>query len=444
MAVRTSTWTAAAVDRPAPRRWLDRLFLPAPPTPLTGGRIALAAVAVLAAAALSLTRIPHNFDIVYAEDGSVFLTDALNKSPVGAITTPYSGYLHLAPRLLAEIVALFPAGTAPVALAVIGALTTALLALFVYVAAGAHLPNPVLRLAVAFPVALPMIAQEELPNSITMLRWLFMYTTFWALLWVPASRTGRVVATVVVILAAFTDNVVMLYIPLALARVWARRDGQGWVSLGALVAGAAVNITIVATGVSEHPSIAPRANPLWAAEAFVLRPLPQALMGERWIGMRPSHDLTGLAPVALAWLLVGVVVYVAWRRITRPDWPLALLAFGYSIAVFLFVAMVAGTATGRYSVPSALLGIVALAALLRPAAATANARGPAVALLVVLALALATSFRMESLRSQGPRWSTELRVARAACAAPGATSADLAISPYELGWHAHVPCSYVR
>src|SRR5262249_55963644 len=140
-----------------------------------------------------------------------------------------------------------PASTAPVALAVIGALTTALLALFVYVAAGAHLPNPLLRLAVAFPVALPMVAQEELPNSITMLRWLFMYVTFWALLWVPASRTGRVVATVVVILAAFTDNVVMLYIPLALARVWARRtarprDIQGWVSLGALVAGAAVNI----------------------------------------------------------------------------------------------------------------------------------------------------------------------------------------------------------
>ncbi len=449
MVVRTSA-RVTAVEPPVLRqRWLDGLFPSAARRPVRPRQVALAAVAVLGAAALSLARVPHGFDIVYAEDGSVFLADALTESPHKALTTPYSGYLHLAPRLLAELVTLFPAGAAPVALAVIGALATALLALFVYVAAGARLQTPVLRLAVAFPAALPMIGEAELPNSITMLRWLFMYTTFWALLWVPASRAGRVVAVVVVVLAALSDNVVALYIPLALARVWTRRDGQGSLSLGAPLTGAMIDVSLVVTGTSTHPSIAPRLDPIWAAEAFVLRPIPEALLGEHWVGMRPAHDLAGLTPVALAWLPVTLVVFAALRRLTRPDWTLAVLACGYSIALFLFVAMVAGNATARYSLPSALLGIVALAALLRPAVPTPTtpvrlaAQLPPLLLLLALALACATSFRMESLRSQGPRWSTQLRTARVACHSPGAREVDLAVSPYELDGHARLPCSYL-
>jgi hypothetical protein len=448
MAVETRVRSLTTAVFTGARGWLDRLFLPAAPGAGGFGRVALAAGAVLCAAALSLARIPHGFDVVYAEDGSVFLTDALNKTPLDAFVTPYSGYLHLAPRLLVEVVALFPAGVAPVALAVVGALTTSLLALFVYVAAGAHLRTPLLRLAVAFPVALPMVAQAELPNSITMLRWLFMYTTCWALLWVPASRTGRVVATVVVVVAAFSDNVVVLYVPLAAVRVWSRRDAQGAVSLGALLAGAVVNVALVATGTSEHPSIAPRVDPLWAVQAFVLRPVPQAFLGEHWVGMRPTHDLVGLAPVVLAWLLVALAVRFGWRRGSGADRPLAVLAGGYCVAVFLFVAMVSGNATGRYSVPSAFLAITVVAALLRPDPPddSATAPRPAVvpAAVLLLVLAFATSLRTESPRSHGPRWSVELRSARAICAASHGGQVDVAISPHELGWHARVPCSYVR
>ncbi len=173
-------------------------------------------------------------------------------------------------------------------------------------------------------VALPMMAQGELPNSITMLRWLFMYTTFWALLWVPASRAGRVVAIAVVVLAAFTDNVVALYLPLAIARVWARRDAQGYASLGALLAGAGVNAAIV------------------------------ALLGEFWLGVRPTHDPAGLT-------------------------------------------------------------------------------------LLVLAVACAVSFRMDSVRSHGPRWSNAVESARTVCHSPGVRRVDLPISPSELGWHAGCP-----
>src|SRR5213595_197293 len=99
MAVETGIRASKSDDAARLSRWLDGLFRPVSAQPRGIGRVALAAAAVLGAAGLSLTRIPHGLDIVYAEDGAVFLQDALTKSPLRAIATPYSGYLHLAPRL---------------------------------------------------------------------------------------------------------------------------------------------------------------------------------------------------------------------------------------------------------------------------------------------------------------------------------------------------------
>jgi hypothetical protein len=65
-------------------------------------------------------------------------------------------------------------------------------------------------------------------------------------------------------------------------------------------------------------------------------------------------------------------------------------------------------------------------------------------LLFALALACATSFRMDSPRAHGPRWENELLAARVACGVAGTRAVDLGTGPYRLGWHAHVPCSYVR
>jgi hypothetical protein len=439
---------------------LTGLF-PAAPRQLTSPLSAVLAVAaVLVGAALSLGRTPGAgpFNTLWLEDGTVFLTDAVRKSPISAVTEPYSGYYHLLPRLLAEIASLFPAGAAPAVLAVEAALVTSVLAVIVYVASAGHLNSRLLRLLVSAPLVLVPAGYTELPNAINELRWPLMYAMFWVLLWVPASRSGQLVGLTLVTIAAFTDNVVAIFLPLALLRLWVLRDRYAKFACAVLGAGFALNLTTNILGVSEHERIHPRVDLVWAVEAYVLRPVPQALLGERWVGLRPAHTLTGLAPVAAGWLILAGCALVAWRRLSRPNWPLALAAFVYSGALYAAIVIIAGVTAPRYSGPAALLTLACAVALVRPKGVTRavpaiSPVGPrsvtrAVPAIVLTALMLAVvvvNYRVDNLRGHGPLWSDELREARTQCAqATPDTIVKLQVAPTVMNWYAELPCSYVR
>src|SRR5262245_43854063 len=89
----------------------ERLFLPAPEFRAPGLRQYLfAGAAVVVGTLLSLGRTPGYgaLNTLWLEDGTVFLQDAAGKSSIAAITTPYSGYFHLLPRLMAEVAVMFP------------------------------------------------------------------------------------------------------------------------------------------------------------------------------------------------------------------------------------------------------------------------------------------------------------------------------------------------
>ncbi|HET6346724.1 MAG TPA: glucosyltransferase, partial [Myxococcota bacterium] len=143
----------------------------------------------MGAAALSLLRQvgAGALDTVYAEDGTVFLADAYRESTWDAVATPYAGYLHVVPRILAEIVSILPVSAAATGLAVSAALVTGLLALLVYHASGTSLTSPWARALAAAVVVLVPVGQEEIPNSIANLHWPMLYALFWVLLWEPAA-----------------------------------------------------------------------------------------------------------------------------------------------------------------------------------------------------------------------------------------------------------------
>src|SRR4051794_5854160 len=48
------------------------------------------------------------WDTIWAEDGTVFIQGALDKSLPDALFTPYAGYLHVPARLLAAVTVVFP------------------------------------------------------------------------------------------------------------------------------------------------------------------------------------------------------------------------------------------------------------------------------------------------------------------------------------------------
>lgn len=437
------------------------IFVAASPRRIRPRNVVVAIVAVALGIVASLFRTPNVFNVVYIEDGQRFLADALVRSPLAEPFLPYSGYFQVAPRLLGQLAALFPVSQAAIVLAIEGAAVNSLLALLVYVASRSLLQRPILRLLVSVPLILTPTAHLDVPNSITQLRWPFMYVMFWMLLWVPTRRLAKAIAVAVVVLIAASDNVVPIFLPLAIARFVVRRDKLSLVASVALAVNVVANGALVISGVSRHPDIAIRPNPIWAVAEWLLRPVPEAFVGERWAGLPRPHTLVGLAPIAIGWLVFAAAVVVAGRRLTKPNWLLATVAAAYSAILYMFVIVVSGITATRYTVPPTLLLLVAVAALLRPREADPVARHarvasgaagsswrqtmPAAGMAVIVLLACLGDYRMSDNRSNGPRWSTEIAKARDRCHSQNLVKVDVPISPAQIdsSWIAVLPCQYV-
>ena len=163
------------------------------------------------------------------------------------------------------------------------------------------------RLLVSAPMVVLPLAQSEMLNSIAMLRWYFIYATFWAVLWVPQTRWGRIIGPAVVILAALSDAVVWIFLPLVVLRWWLRRDRSAVVMGAALLFGTLMVATVVITGATTR-GVQPRLEPVWALASYVLRPVPQVLL----------LPITGL--VVLVALVCVVNLRVDGDRTGGPRW----------------------------------------------------------------------------------------------------------------------------
>jgi hypothetical protein len=448
----------AAVPRtpesPRPRRRRSPggrdLFPDAPPARVVPRRVVprrvgLAVAAVAAGAGVSLARQPGAgaLDTVWAEDGQVFLADAVTRSLPEALATSYAGYFHTGPRLLAAIAAAAPPQWAAAALATGAALATAALALLVHTASAAHLRWQPARLAAAAVVVVVPLAQQDVPNSIANLHWPALYALFWVLLWTPATRPGRIVAAVATALVVTSDILVVALLPLAAVRLWRRRDRHSAVLAAGFATGVGLQLAGLLTGASTRET---SLDPARAGVGYLLRAVPGALVGSRWLGPGPSSARWFLL-AALAWLLVAAVVLVAVRRLTSPAWGLAAVAGVHSAALYALPVFLSGVATERYAVAPAMLLVVGLLALVSPGRAGPRGRGtagPGLALVALLAVVCAANLRVDNARAGGPSWQAELTAARTACTAgEGTTRARLRLSPMEPPWFATLPCHYL-
>jgi hypothetical protein len=390
------------------------MFVCPPARPVTGRAVLAAVAAVVAAVAVGLLRQPGPgaLDTVWAEDGSVFLAQAVGEGPWTALSSSYAGYLHAVPRVLAAIAAVFPPEAAAAVLAGLAALCTALLALLVFVASAAHLPSVLSRLLVSAVVVVVPVAQDEVLNSIANLHWYGLYALFWVFLWSPRGRAGQVVAVAVVLLVATSDILVLVYVPLALFRAVRRdRDRLGKVLAGALAFGLAAQLAGLLAGTSQR-DLAP--DPVHAVVGFLLRAVPAPLVGQRWLG--GDVDARWVLLAGFAWLVAGAALVAGLRRVTRPLWLLAAVAALHSAALYLLPVLLSGVAAPRYAVAPAMLVVVALVALLQPAGSRPL---PLYALAGLLAVVAVVNLRIDNPRADGPSWSGELERARAACATDG-------------------------
>lgn len=441
-------------------KWRDRmeagLFPPAPaPVAATARTRAIAAAVAALGVIVVLLRLGlvAPLDSVWAEDGGIFLSAALNDGFASAVAANYAGYLQLVPRLLAEPAAAVAPEWSAAVMALEGACVVVLCAFVVWWTSAGHLPDPRLRaLMAAMVVLLPVVGYESLAN-LAYLWWFMLFAAFWVLLWRPRTA-GRAVAGGAFLAATVMSAPLALALtPLAALRVWTARDARDWILVGAFALGGLAQGAAILFG--EPAAEAP--GPGWSLElvsAYLLRVVGGAMLGQ----YLDAAAWLVLGPLAVAAFAAAFAALVAWSARRGPARAISLTAIGLSVAFFMLggyqrdlgetLMWPAGDATttgARHTVAPALLLIsVALIRLQhRPLAISEAAwRRVRTAAVAAICCVAAISFYVGNDFRWTPRWSAEIDAARAECARPGASSAFVAVAPEP--WGLEVPCGRLR
>jgi hypothetical protein len=385
---------------------------------------------------------------IWAEDGSVYATDALNMSPAATLFRGYAGYVQFLPRVLALSVRLVPVRRASVVLAVLASLCCALLALFVYRSTERWIDSTALRLVAAATVALLPASYLETTANIANLGWPLLVATFWAILSRHESMTDTGLRCVVVALTALSTTVAVLLAPLALGAAWYRRRRRDWAVAAAFGVALAVQLALDR---SAGPS--PPRSPNSTAdipEVFGVRVLGSIAFGERWLGTVWSSLHFWLIPLAI--LLISIVVLRAARDASRERRWFAVAGLGFAFVLFAVPVWMRGTGFMHLSGESLNINApryviaptaVAFSALLVVVDATRR-RWLRYVVVAQAAFVMAICFRMPSVRSDAEPWGAEVDRAAQQCRdQPTLTLVRLPISPGPP-WTVVVPCERVR
>lgn len=393
-------------------------------------------------------------ETIWAEDGSIFLQSALWESTAASVSSIYAGYLHLAPRLVAEIAALLPLAQASEAITLATNGIVALCALAVFVAARPHLRSPWIRALLAVSLALVPTAAFEALNNAANVQWYLLVASFWLLLWRPQTTLGTVSASLLLVATALSAPLSVLLAPLALARlVVAYRDRT---AVPVWLFGIALAVQLVTAFTSRFESASFDGDVATMLLAYAQRVGAVAFLSQRVGGMLwvrvgwlwPLVATVGLAAVFILGVTVG----------TRRTRGLVFLTGIYSLGFFLATTALRDNAEGliwpqsayhagggRYTVVPVLLLYAMVAAFLDGRPRWVPDRvwlSLEVTAMLAAAVTLTGDFRLVNERSGGPLWEDALDGARALCAAEADETVSVPITP--RGWVVDVSCQELR
>jgi hypothetical protein len=405
---------------------------------------------------LQLARIGWSASLnsLWAEDGPIYLGEALHRDFWHAVTHTYATYLVVAPRLIAEGADLLPISAAAAAISILSAAVVALCGLVVWHASAAHVRSPCLRGTLAALAVLVPVAGLESLDSAAYVPWYMLFASFWVLIWRPRSTWAAVLAGIFLLATGLSTPGLWFFAPLAALRAAAARDRRDLAILAGFAAGALVQVPVLA--LNDETAV----TPIWTHDiwtVFLQRVLDGAPLGLR---------LGGIAWERLGWvLLIGLLIaaalglYAGLRRSTPGARWIAVIAIPTSLAMFVVsvyqravgVAMLwpEGVYNGtgsRYAIVPAMLLVSAAVVLVdgaerrRPTARRVPVA--AAATIAVLLVALATSFWAREIAVRGvPPWDDALKAAAKTCADEGAAEASVPTSP--PGFGLQVPCDRI-
>lgn len=435
----------------------ETLFPSAPASrSIGGGELAVLVAALMTLAiVLQLLRLGSaSLDTLWAEDGSIFLQDAVASGFGSTLFDTYAGYLVLVPRLIGEAAALAPLADAAAAVSVLSAAVIAVSGLVVWCASAGHIRDPYLRGALAVATVLVPVAGQESVDSAAYVPWYMLFATFWLLLWRPRTLWAAMLGGAFVLATALSTPGVWFFLPVAILRAIAVRDRRDLAILGGYSIGAAIQLPVVAFNTEEQ------VEPAWTDEiwtALLQRVLDGAAFGLRLGGVAWSNLgwplLIALGLFALAGFAIGFRRSDATARwLSAICVPTAVVVFVVSVYQRALGPQIAwpvdnyNWAAGRYAIVPALLLISAAFVLIdrsRAAGRESSRRTPlALAAVAVVAISVVTSFDVRSSARESPTWGDALAEAATACAAE--QSARIVVPTTPAGWGVELPCDQVR
>jgi hypothetical protein len=444
-------------------------------------RIAACAAWIVIVVALQLFRQsgPAATDTIWAEDGHLFLTAALNYDhPADLFFAPAGKYMHAAPRMLASVAAGFSLTTSAWFLAMSSAVVVAGLSLFVFFASKPILASVGSRALVsAMMVLLAPVNVESLNNSAN-LHYFLTFGAFWALVWEPRSWVAAAIACIVVAAAVLSDPITVVMVPVAAFALIRRANGRHMLVAGVFLVGLAFHgwvwftadqpgrysgdpsLPIAIQEELERRAFAPQAyaesDPLDLPRLYGLRVIGSVwggndLLASAW---RSLGDTVAYSGLVLLFIVVAVAI-ARWGL--REKWRIALL-LGYSLVFFIVPVGIRGTehlaphpnalslAGSRYVIIPALFVVALVAVCLERTRGDGWRASPWVPVRVGLALLVPgialTDLRDPNLRSLGPTWGTELSSADERCARQDGF-VEIGITP-PGGFSVLVNCDRVR
>lgn len=438
------------------RRLLDRYLFPEPAAPASAAagweRAGLAAALLALAVVLQLARIgwTGSLNSLWAEDGQIFLQEALTRGFGDAVGTEYSGYLVLVPRLIAEGATLVPLESAAAAVAILSAALVALSGLAVWHAAAGHIADPRLRGALVLATVLTPVGGLESIDSASYASWYMLFALFWILLWRPRTPTGAVAGGLLVAAAVLSNPGSWFFLPLAALRALAVRDRRDATVVGAYFAASAVQLVAMLRSTYDG------ADPLWSADigaVFLQRVVDGAVFGLRLGG--GAWEVLGWPFLVALTVAVAVAFVLGLRGGDGPARAFALVALATAAGMFALSVYQRGVAPdmlwpadgangggGRYAIVPVLLVLSAAMVLVErhrsePGGA---ARWIPLGLAGLVCVSVAFSYPEADTAVRGtPAWDDALDAAGAACASGGRETAIVPISP--PGFQMALPCS---
>lgn len=377
---------------------------------------------------LQLTRQPGTpvWDHIWAEDGGVFLSDALGQPSLTTLGHPSAGYLQVIPRLLAAIAAAFPLGWAALILSAGSALLVACLSAYAYFASASLFHGQWPRILLAgLMVLLPATAFETNATAAN-LHWYLIFTCFLVFVARPQSPAAVLIGATIALAAALSDPLAGLLLPVAILRVVDLRNWRGWIAPVVYVFGLVAQL-VMAVLPSPPRQAAGTAHVTDLPGIYALRVAGSLLVGDRHLDLFWKRFGWVFAYSAL--VIVALILLYGLLKSERRQRLYLIVSVVYS-ALFLGVPlMVRGTEGfldqdpfslngSRYTVVPILFLVVAVLLVLDRAdpRVPPTTWGVLQSSFVLLTLALVVmNYSDVSVRSPAPSWRASVSAARGRC-----------------------------